>query len=555
LILLENSRRIWIETSLRRNLSVMEIEESNNNNIMADSLRTHELFRSVSEFSSLEDDFQNRQKTRRRHISWCNNIINTERQPILHNEASNKTIFVQGRPPWFNKDGGVRKEPFFIGISGGSASGKTTVATNIIKQLDVQWVTLLSMDAFYKVLTEEQHQLASQNEYNFDRPDAFDFELLIDTLKRLKEYREVKVPIYNFVTHRREDRTIPMYGANVIIFEGIFSFHDDRVRNMMDMKIFVDTDSDIRLCRRLQRDTQQRGRNFKDVLAQHKRHVQPAFKVFIAPTMAYADLIVPRGGENAVAINLIVQHVRSQLLAKGHKLRESLIADGNDFDLEDSEMPSSLHLLPSSPQTKGLNTFLRNKDTNRDEFTFYSKRLIRIVIEHALSLLPYEDVVVQTPQGLSYEGKTCSVTNVCGVSIICGGEPFEDALKDVCKDARVGKILIQTNTVTGEPELYYLKLPENIKNYRVILMDSAVATGAAAMMAIRVLIDHDVQEDSITLVSLLMAMKGVHTIAYAFKNVKIVTSEVDPSLNNAHQIEPGFGDFADRYFGTELNHR
>ena len=117
-------------------------------------------------------------------------------------------------------------------------------------------------------------------------------------------------------------------------------------------------------------------------------------------------------------------------------------------------------------------------------------------------------------------------------------------------------IQIHTNSnISGEPELYYLKLPENIKNYRVILMDSAVATGAAAMMAIRVLIDHDVQEDSITLVSLLIAMKGVHTIAYAFKNVKIVTSEVDPSLNNAHQIEPGFGDFADRYFGTELNHR
>ena len=156
-----------------------------------------------------------------------------------------------GRPPWFNKDGGVRKEPFFIGISGGSASGKTTVATNIIKQLDVQWVTLLSMDAFYNVLSEEQHELATQNEYNFDRPEAFDFELLIDTLRRLKEYREVKVPsnfeckfcriispmihtlcfsisVYNFVTHRREERTIPMYGANVIIFEGIFAFHNEQ---------------------------------------------------------------------------------------------------------------------------------------------------------------------------------------------------------------------------------------------------------------------------------------------------------------------------------------
>ena len=126
-------------------------------------------------------------------------------------------------------------------------------------------------------------------------------------------------------------------------------------------------------------------------------------------------------------------------------------------------------------------------------------------------------------------------------------------MKDVCKDVRIGKILIQTNVGTGEPELYYLKLPENIKNYRVILMDSAVATGAAAMMAIRVLLDHEVPEENITVVSLLMAIKGVHTIAYAFKNVKMVTSEVDPYINEAYQIEPGFGDFADRYFGTELN--
>lgn len=408
------------------------------------------------------------------------------------------------------------------------------------------------MDSFYKVLNEEQHEAAANNEYNFDHPDAFDFDLLIDTLKRLKEYKEVKVPIYNFVTHRREDRMVPMYGATVIIFEGIFAFHDKTVRDMLDMKIFVDTDADIRLCRRLKRDTGQRGRDYKGVLEQHQRHVAPAFKFFIAPTMAFADLIVPRGGENSVAIDLIVQHVRTQLLAKGHKLREELVAEKACTGFV---FPSSLHVIPMTPQIRGLHTFIRNKKTPRDEFTFYAQRLIRLVIEHALSLMPYESIAVGTPQDTIYEGKRCKSSNVCGVSIICGGEPLEDALKDVCKDVRVGKILIQTNTQTGEPELYYLKLPEDIKNYRVILMDAAVATGAAAMMAIRVLMDHDVPEENITLVSLLMAVNGVNTIAYAFKNVKIVTSEVDPSINENFQIVPGFGDFADRYFGTERNGR
>ncbi len=269
--------------------------------------------------------------------------------------------------------------------------------------------------------------------------------------------------------------------------------------------------------------------------------------------MVFADLIVPRGGENSVAIDLIVQHVRAQLLAKGHKLRSELVAENALFSLDGGAMPASLNLLPMTPQIRGLHTFIRNKKTPRDEFTFYAKRLIRLVIEHALSLMPYNNVLVNTPQGSDYDGKMCSSSKVCGVSIICGGEPLEDALKDVCKDVRVGKILIQTNPETGDPELYYLKLPEDIKNYRVILMDAAVATGAAAMMAIRVLIDHDVPEENITLVSLLMAVNGVNTIAYAFENVKIVTSEVDPCLNEAFQIVPGFGDFADRYFGTERN--
>merc|ERR1719320_1088801 len=432
--------------------------------------------------------------TRKRNFS-TNAAISTEREPIIR--ASKRTIYTAGRPPWYDSQG-QQVEPFVIGICGGSASGKTTVANKIISELGVPWVSQLSMDSFYKVLNEEQHQLAALNEYNFDNPDAFDFELLFETLQRLKEMKKVDLPIYNFMTHRRETKTVSMYGANVIIFEGILAFHMEAIRNILDMKIFVETDSDVRLARRLKRDISNRGRDIHGVMQQYENHVKPAYDRYIAPTMTYADIIVPRGGENQVAINLIVQHVQTQLTSRGFKLRSKLAESGPGTG---TAMPTTLKVLPSTPQIKGLHTYIRNRQTARDEFIFYSKRLIRLVIEYSLSLLPYETVSVCTPQGFKYEGRRCLVKKICGVSILRAGETMEQALSDVCKDIRIGKILIQTNWDTGEPELYYLRLPKDIKDYQVILMDATVATGAAAMMAIHVL--------------------------------------------------PGIGNFGDRYFGTE----
>lgn len=480
---------------------------------------------------------------RRQRTSSTSASISTEREPIIRTQK--RTIYTQGRPPWYNAYGQM-KEPFVIGICGGSASGKTTVAQKIIEQLNIQWVTLLSMDSFYDVLSPEQHAMAADNEYNFDHPDAFDFDLLCQTLQRLKEGKKVDVPIYNFVTHRRETKTVSMYGANVLIFEGILAFHDKKVLDLLDMKVFVDTDSDIRLSRRLNRDISQRGRDIKSVLKQYELHVKPAFDYYIAPSMQHADIIVPRGGENEVAINLIVHHVQNQLENRGFRLREKLATH-----MADQPLPESLQVLPSTPQIRGLHTFVRNRDTPRDEFIFYSKRLIRLVIEYALSLLPYETVIVTTPQNETYEGKRSSAKKICGVSILRAGETMEDALTEVCQDIPLGKILIQTSRETGEPELYYLRLPKHIKKHRVILMDATVATGAAAMMAIRVLLDHDVPEENIYLVSLLMAVSGVHTIAYAFPKVNIVTTAVDPKINEKFHVLPGIGNFGDRYFGTE----
>ena len=153
--------------------------------------------------------------SRRKRTCSTSASISTERETILR--TSNRTIYTAGRPPWYNEEGQLM-DAFVIGVCGGSASGKTTVAKKIIKSLNIDWVTLLSMDSFYKVLSEEQHQSAAKNEYNFDHPDAFDFALLVKTLKRLKAGKRVEVPIYNFVTHRRESKTTSMYGRCTLDF-------------------------------------------------------------------------------------------------------------------------------------------------------------------------------------------------------------------------------------------------------------------------------------------------------------------------------------------------
>ncbi|XP_030839289.1 uridine-cytidine kinase-like 1 isoform X2 [Strongylocentrotus purpuratus] len=464
--------------------------------------------------------------------------------------TSNRTIYTAGRPPWYNSQGQLH-EAFVIGLCGGSASGKTTVANEIIKALDVPWVSLLSMDSFYKVLSPKQHEQANRNEYNFDHPDAFDFELLVETLKKLKEGKHVEVPVYNFTTHSREREMKTMYGANVVIFEGIMAFAKKELIDVMDLKIFVDTDSDIRLARRLKRDITDRGRGLEGVIKQYNKFVKPAFEQFIEPSIQHADIVVPRGAENEVAMILIVQHVHDQLTLRGFQFRAELpLAHVNQ------PLPDTLYVVTNTVQVQGLHTFIRNRDTGRDEFIFYSQRLTRILIEYALSLLPFEDCIVETPQNTKYAGKrfkgrsSDGKNKICGVSILRAGEVMEPALSEVCKDIRLGKILIQTNNISGEPELHYLRLPKDIKKDYVILMDATVATGAAAMMAIRVLLDHDVPQENILFLSLLVAESGVQTVAYAFPKVKIVTTAVDKAVNENFHILPGIGNFGDRYFGT-----
>lgn len=194
--------------------------------------------------------------------------------------------------------------PFLIGVSGGTASGKSTVCEKIMELLGQNEVdrrqrklVILSQDCFYKVLTAEQKAKALKGQYNFDHPDAFDNDLMHKTLKNIVEGKTVEVPTYDFVTHSRLPETTVVYPADVVLFEGILVFYTQEIRDMFHLRLFVDTDSDVRLSRRVLRDVQ-RGRDLEQILTQYTAFVKPAFEEFCLPTKKYADVIIPRGVDN-----------------------------------------------------------------------------------------------------------------------------------------------------------------------------------------------------------------------------------------------------------------
>ncbi|XP_062088734.1 uridine kinase-like protein 4 [Humulus lupulus] len=220
--------------------------------------------------------------------------------------------------------------------------------------------------------------------------------------------------------------------SDVIILEGILIFHDPRVRELMNMKIFVDTDADVRLARRIRRDTVEKNRDIGTVLAQYSKFVKPAFDDFILPTKKYADIIIPRRGDNHVAIDLIVQHIRTKL---------------GQHDL--CKIYPNLYVIHSTFQIRGMHTLIRDSQTTKHDFVFYADRLIRLVVEHGLGHLPFTEKQVVTPTESVYTGVDfCK--RLCGVSIIRSSESMENALRACCKGIKIGKILIHREGDNGQ---------------------------------------------------------------------------------------------------------
>jgi uridine kinase len=207
-----------------------------------------------------------------------------------------------------------RATPLVIGIAGGSGSGKTTVASVILQRVGAHRIAYLPHDAYYKDLSSLSH--AQRGAINFDHPHSLDTELLIQHVRQLIDMKPVDLPLYDFKIHARTEETVRINPQNVIVVEGILIFAEPELRELFDVKIFVDTDSDIRFIRRLKRDIQERGRSTEAVVQQYLSTVRPMHLEFVEPSKRYADVIIPEGGLNVVAMDMVVARLQALLQAQ-----------------------------------------------------------------------------------------------------------------------------------------------------------------------------------------------------------------------------------------------
>lgn len=198
-----------------------------------------------------------------------------------------------------------------IGIAGGTGSGKTTVVNKILEKFSKKEVAVLSHDSYY--YDNSELTLEERRQKNYDHPDAIEFELMIDHVKKLQRGEAIEEPVYSFITCTRQPETHLVQPRHVLIIEGILCLTNKALRDLMDIKVFVDCDSDIRLTRVIQRDMQERGRNVEQVLKRYKETVRPSHLQFIEPTKRYADIIVPQGGKNKIAIQILTNHILQTL--------------------------------------------------------------------------------------------------------------------------------------------------------------------------------------------------------------------------------------------------
>ncbi|GAB1420007.1 uridine kinase [Anaerolineales bacterium] len=223
-----------------------------------------------------------------------------------------------------------KKAPITIGVAGGTGSGKTTVAKQLLSKIGHKHIAHISHDSYYYELSQLSSEERSR--INFDHPDALDTPLLIEHLKQLQKGQSAHIPVYDFTTDSRKPETIVVGPQPIILVEGILIYAEPELRELLDIKIFVDTDADIRFIRRLQRDIEERGRSPESVISQYLETVRPMHQKFVEPSKRYADIIIPQGGYNFVAIDMIADRLKNMMQELRSSIEENSKAPSTEDD-------------------------------------------------------------------------------------------------------------------------------------------------------------------------------------------------------------------------------
>ncbi|KAI0006803.1 uridine kinase [Xylariaceae sp. FL0662B] len=440
--------------------------------------------------------------------------------------ANNPTDTIAKRahysPPWADLS--------IIGIAGSSGSGKSTLSHAIVSKLNLPWVVILSMDSYYKPLDPESSRKAFLNEYDFDSPEAIDFDALVETLRDLKAGKRAEIPVYSFQKHQRMKETTTIYSPHVLVLEGIFALYDQRVMDLMDMRIYCEADADTCLSRRILRDVKERGRTVEGCVKQWFSFVKPNFEKYVQPQRNNGDIIVPRGIENRVAMAMVTQYIERKLLEKSTRHRAAL--KNLEIGHESAPLSDRVIILKETPQLKGMNTIIQDIDTSSEDLIFYFDRFSCLLIEQALNNVHFKEMTVETPAGKEYHGLTAK-GEVSAVIVLRGGATFETGLRRVIPNSRTGRMLIQSNVRTGEPELHYLKLPKDINNHdSVLLIDAQMSSGGSALMAVQVVVDHGVPQDRIVFATYSAGHVGVHRLTKVFPEITVVIGNMVPDFED-----------------------
>ena len=268
----------------------------------------------------------------------------------------------------------------------------------------------------------------------------------------------------------------------------------------------------------------ERGRDVEGCIKQWTTFVKPNFERYVEPQRKVADVIVPRGMKNRVAIDMIVKHVQMMLKEKSRRHQDDLKRLGQQ--VEDEPLSPNVLILHPTNQLQGMSTILHSANTDSVDFIFYFDRLACLLIESALETLHYTSKTITTPQDYHYSGLAFP-TLISAVVVLRAGSCLETALKRCIPDCMTGRILIQSNNRTGEPELHYLKLPPDIAEHdAVLVLDTQMRSGGAALMTAKVLVDHGVRAEKIAFVTYTAGRVGVNRLCKVFPGLKVVAAEV-----------------------------